>query len=176
MAALPMDISVLLEQAIRTETHNPMPGTYITCQGGNNLQFNIGINMFHKYVSDPKYTGKEIIKYRGLKIATWFNKNTGCFEGEILFMNHQLDILAKQEQSLFENVYYKYFLQNNDMTTKTLNNLMYNNTKGNTKEKTFKLRCYVREFLIHSVDTILNIMQNMPVDDIQFKFIASHFQ
>ena len=97
MAALPMDISVLLEKAIRTETHDPMPGTYITCQGGNNLQFNIGINMLHKYVSDPKYTGKEIIKYRGLKIATWFSQNTGLFEGEIMFMNHQLDILAKQE-------------------------------------------------------------------------------
>jgi hypothetical protein len=171
MAALPMDISVLLEQAIRPETYDPTPETYITCQGGNNLQFKIGINILHKYVSDPKYTGKEIIKYRGLKIATWFNQNTGCFEGEIMFMNHQLDILAKQEHSLFEHVYCKYFLQKNDIVANPKLIIV-----ENTKEKTFKLRCYVIEMLVQSINTILSILQKLPVDDTQFNFIASHFK
>lgn len=169
MAALPVDISVLIEQSIQPEDTNR---NYITCQGNDNLLFNIDVNVFNKYILDTKYTGKEIITYRGLKIATWFNRNTGCFEGEILFMNHQLDILAKQKHSLFENIHYKYFMQKNDIAANFEVILNFENIKG----KTFKLRCYVREMLIRTVDTILAILQNLSIDDTQFKFIASHFQ
>jgi hypothetical protein len=138
MAALPMDVAVLLEQSIHTKTHGPMDGTYITCQVSDNLQFNIDMNILHKYITSPKYTGNEIITYRGIKIATWFNTNTGCFEGEIMFMNHQLDILAKQEHSLFKNVYYKYFRQKNDCPCFVNGKLI---TGKSTKGKTFKMRC-----------------------------------
>lgn len=168
MAALPADVAFLLQHA---EENDCVPKQNITCQFADNKTIIISKDNLIKYLTNPEYIGKEIITYRGIKIATWFNSNTGCFEGEIMFMNHQLDILAKQEHSLFEHVYYKYFLQKNDIVANPKLIIV-----ENTKEKTFKLRCYVIEMLVQSINTILSILQKLPVDDTQFNFIASHFK
>ncbi len=167
MAALPADVAFLMENAI---DNNFTSHVAIPCQFYNKLIY-ITINTLAQYIANPEYTGQEIINYRGIQIATWFNRNTCIFEGEIRFKNHQLDILAKQDHSLFKNVYYKYILQKNDIKADA-NIINVDATPG----KTFKLRCYVREFLIQSVDTLLNILHTLPVDETQLKFIASHFQ
>lgn len=170
MAAVPRDISFLLEKSI-SPTNNIIPNIteHVTCQGANDLMFIVSVTTLNNYLSNTEFTGQEIITYRGMKIATWFNSASGIFEGEILFMNHQLDILAKQDHSLFENIVYKYIRQDNDFS------LSYDKNQKDIQSKTFKLREYVSAVLIHSVDGILAIIQSLPVDDAQFKFIASHF-
>lgn len=170
MAALPRDISFLLERTI-SPSNNAIPGTidYVTCQGADSLMFVVSVTTLNNYLSTAEFTGQEIITYRGMKIATWFNSASGIFEGEIVFMNHQIDILAKQDHSLFENIVYKYIRQDNDISLSDDKNKKY------TQSKTFKLREYVREVLIHSVDEMLRVLQSLPVEDAYFKFIASHF-
>jgi len=170
MAAVPRDIAILLEQSI-SPTNNIIPNIteHVMCQGADGKVFIVSVTTLNNYISNTEFTGQEIITYRGMKIATWFNSASGIFEGEILFMNHQLDILAKQNHSLFENIVYKYICRKNDFS------LSYDKNKIDTQAKTFKVRAYVREVLIQSVDGILAILQSLPVDDAQFKFIASHF-
>lgn len=170
MAAIPRDTAFLLEKSI-SPTNNIIPNIteHVTCQGADNRMFIVSVNTLNNYLSNTEFTGQEIITYSGMKIATWFNSASGIFEGEILFMNHQLDILAKQDHSLFENIVYKYIRQDNDFS------LSYDKNQKYTQAKTFKLREYVREVLIQSIDEMLTIIQTLPVDDTQFKFIASHF-
>lgn len=169
MASIPSGTSFLLERSISSD-NNIIPNItkHVMCQGVDNLMFIVSVSTLKIYLSKPEFTGQEIITYRGMKISTWFNSASGVFEGEILFMNHQIDILLKQDHTLFENIVYKYIRQDNDFS------LSYDKKK-NTHAKTFKLREYVSAVLIQSVDEMLLVLQSLPVDDTQFKVIAPHF-
>lgn len=170
MASIPSGTSFLLERSISSD-NNIIPNItkHVMCQGVDNLMFIVSVSTLKNYLSKTEFTGQEIITYRGMKISTWFNSASGVFEGEILFMNHQIDILLKQDHTLFENIVYKYIRQDNDFS------MSYDKNQKYTHAKTFKLREYVSAVLIQSVDEMLSILQSLPVDDTQFKVIASHF-
>jgi hypothetical protein len=174
MASLPIDIAGLYQIAVKPEeiTNNINDaGPFITCQCADDMTFMISKTNLVKHLKNPVYTGMAYTSYRSVKIATWFNSAAGVFEGELMFMNHQMDILRNQDHALFDNIYYKYLKTENDIGL----DMQFNNANIIT-DKTFKLRDYVREKLMQSVDAVLEILRTLPITDEQFNAIAEQFQ
>lgn len=173
MAALPIDVAVLYQIAVKPEeiVNGQAAGPFVTCQCADGVQLMINGTNLVTYLKNPRYTSIEYTTYRSVKIGTWFNSTSGIFEGELMFMNHQIDILANQEHSLFDNIYYKYLKKENDIGL----NMLFNSAKINTN-KTFKSRDYVREKLMQTVDTVLEILRTLPITDDKFKVITDQFQ
>ena len=171
MAALPIDVAVLYQIAVKPEeiVNGQAAGPFIKCQCADGVQLMINGTNLVTYLKNPRYTSIEYTTYRSVKISTWFNAAYGIFEGELMFMNHQMDILSNQEHSLFDNIYYKYLKKENDIG---LNTIFNNSNDG----KTFKSRDYVREKLMQSVDTVLEILRTLPITDDKIKIIAEQFQ
>jgi hypothetical protein len=171
MASLPIDIAGLYQIAVKPEEidNGQSAGPFITCQCADGVQLMINGTNLVKYLKNTCHTGIEYTTYRSVKISTWFNATSGIFEGELMFMNHQMDILANQENSLFDDIYYKYLKRENDIGLNTIFNC-------SNDCKTFKSRDYVREKLMQSVDTVLDILQNLPIDDEKFKTMVYQFQ
>lgn len=139
------------------------------CQCADGMQILINRTNLIEYLKNPKYTGIKYTTYRSVKIATWFNITSGVFEGELMFMNHQIDALSTLNHSLFDNIYYKYLKNDNDISLP-----LNKNSKLDTN-KTFKTRDYVLEKLIHTVDTILDILQTQSITNNHVKSIANQF-
>jgi hypothetical protein len=177
MAALPIDVASLFALAIKPEdvTNNC---NNIVCQCADGIQILINRSNLIEYLKNTDNTGIEYITYRSVKIATLFNRTSGIFEGELMFMNHQIDALTKLNHALFDNIYYKYLKNDNDISfplTRNSKPTMIVNCDRIITGKSFKARDYVRETLMHTVNTVLDILRSQSMTDKQVKGITDQF-
>ncbi len=176
MAALPIDVANLFALAIKPEEINNIHS--IVCQCADGMQILINKTNLIEYLKNPNNTGIEYITYRSVKIATWFNRASGVFEGELMFMNHQIDALSKLNHTLFDNIYYKYLKNDNDISfplTQNSKPTMIVNCDRIITGESFKSRDYVRETLMNTVDTVLDILQIQSITDNKVKIITDQF-